>query len=528
MHPLLTYLAPPFLGAFIGYMTNYVAIRMLFRPLKPWHFLGMRIPMTPGVIPGKRHELAGNIGEMVGEHLLTGTDIRRGLSEEKFTNELQGVIDDRIAKLLQKELGPVPRLIPDRFRSYFIIGLKILRWRSMKHLAGHMNSDAFAQDLSMLIISRIDAFLAQDLDDILSPASRAHFYGTLESSITDFLASPEVEHWIQIYIDEKISGFLAEKKCLQDLLQEELTQLVLELIEQEIPRILEKVATRLAEPDMQDRIASSISMAIQNFSITLGPLAAFIMGFINQNTIERKVKSYLNDRGDEFAQWLLDPTIRNKIAQIIKNKVEEILSTPVVDLLNKVNPEKIQKAQAWISGQIAVSLKNPKTGRSFAGLIRDALETQTDRPLHDILVDVAGIEKLENGKARISDEIIAVLRAPHVRRLLDEQIGLLIEEKVINRPVGRLADFLPRAVQDTAGDYMLQFVGELLIREVPALVDSLDIKEVVTRKVDSLNLLRLEELLLSIMQEQFKYINLFGALLGFIIGLFNLIFLFSL
>jgi uncharacterized membrane protein YheB (UPF0754 family) len=45
----------------------------------------------------------------------------------------------------------------------------------------------------------------------------------------------------------------------------------------------------------------------------------------------------------------------------------------------------------------------------------------------------------------------------------------------------------------------------------------------VTDKVDSLDLLKLEDLLLSIMEEQFKYINLFGALLGFFIGLINLI-----
>jgi len=45
----------------------------------------------------------------------------------------------------------------------------------------------------------------------------------------------------------------------------------------------------------------------------------------------------------------------------------------------------------------------------------------------------------------------------------------------------------------------------------------------VTEKVDSLDLLRLERLLLSIMEEQFKYINLFGAFLGFLIGLINLV-----
>ena len=58
---------------------------------------------------------------------------------------------------------------------------------------------------------------------------------------------------------------------------------------------------------------------------------------------------------------------------------------------------------------------------------------------------------------------------------------------------------------------------------IPGLVDSLNIRRVVTEKVDSLDLLKLERLLLSIMEEQFKYINLFGALLGFLIGFINLL-----
>jgi uncharacterized membrane protein YheB (UPF0754 family) len=62
-----------------------------------------------------------------------------------------------------------------------------------------------------------------------------------------------------------------------------------------------------------------------------------------------------------------------------------------------------------------------------------------------------------------------------------------------------------------------------MVREVPGLVASLNIRKIVTKKVDSLDLLRLEKLLMSIMQEQFKYINLFGALLGFLIGLLNLL-----
>ena len=77
---LLSLAGPPCIGAFIGYLTNKIAIRMLFRPLRPWHLWGVRVPMTPGVIPAKRQQLATNIGEMVGRHLLTSRDIGAALS----------------------------------------------------------------------------------------------------------------------------------------------------------------------------------------------------------------------------------------------------------------------------------------------------------------------------------------------------------------------------------------------------------------------------------------------------------------
>ena len=51
---VLSWLAPPLLGAIIGYVTNTIAIRMLFRPLRPWYIWKWRLPLTPGIIPSKR------------------------------------------------------------------------------------------------------------------------------------------------------------------------------------------------------------------------------------------------------------------------------------------------------------------------------------------------------------------------------------------------------------------------------------------------------------------------------------------
>jgi uncharacterized membrane protein YheB (UPF0754 family) len=68
---------------------------------------------------------------------------------------------------------------------------------------------------------------------------------------------------------------------------------------------------------------------------------------------------------------------------------------------------------------------------------------------------------------------------------------------------------------------MRQFIL-LLKKELPPLVESMNVSRIVEDKVNKLDILEVEGLLMGIMREQFRYINLFGALLGFIIGLLNL------
>jgi len=93
---------------------------------------------------------------------------------------------------------------------------------------------------------------------------------------------------------------------------------------------------------------------------------------------------------------------------------------------------------------------------------------------------------------------------------------------VAHQPLGVLARLMPSGVRNGITDYIVLSANRMLLQEVPGLVKSLNISQLVTDKVDSLDLLKLEQLLLSIMEEQFKYINLFGALLGFLIGCINL------
>ncbi len=92
MTELLKLLTPPVVGAVIGYFTNYVAIKMLFRPKRAYYIFGKKIPLTPGLIPSKRDKLALAIAKVVKENLLTEDAIKKRLNEERVKRSTQELI----------------------------------------------------------------------------------------------------------------------------------------------------------------------------------------------------------------------------------------------------------------------------------------------------------------------------------------------------------------------------------------------------------------------------------------------------
>lgn len=71
-------------GAVIGGITNYLAIKMLFKPHRAIYIGKWRLPFTPGLIPKRRNDLARSLGKTVVDHLLTPKGMQARLIDESF------------------------------------------------------------------------------------------------------------------------------------------------------------------------------------------------------------------------------------------------------------------------------------------------------------------------------------------------------------------------------------------------------------------------------------------------------------
>lgn len=91
-------LIPPIVGAVIGYITNDIAIKMLFHPRKPIYIGRWQLPFTPGLIPKEKHRVARSIGNVVSNQLLNSDTLVNVLISEDMLRKMRSAMEGLIEK----------------------------------------------------------------------------------------------------------------------------------------------------------------------------------------------------------------------------------------------------------------------------------------------------------------------------------------------------------------------------------------------------------------------------------------------
>lgn len=521
----LPYLLPPLLGALIGYVTNYIAIRMLFRPLKPWRILGLRLPLTPGIIPSKRGELARKMGEMVGEHLLTAEDVGRAFDKPAIQNELRLAVTDKLGRLLDRELGPLESLVPERFRARFRELVDLLRAKLIQQIFLYLEGEDFERRLRDYLQQQCDRLLSHDLNGLLSETQYQAFALHLEGKLGDFLQSAQLAESTGSFIDARTEALFASERPLRDLLPPELVELLLSQLERELPPLVERFGGMLYDPDFRARLIDKGKGAIDSFLDSLGGLAGLLSGFMDLNKIYDKIPAFLDKAGDEIAAWLKEEETQQKLTQLLRERVDNLLDRSPASFLEKVSYEKVSGMRRFVRDQALAALQSRRTLDAAMALAAKGYDQIKDRSFDNLLRSSLPDGSVDRGCAYLVEELLGRIRSVQARKSLESILQEQGDYWLMRKELGLLSARLPNDLRRELEVAICQLVEELLKREAPRLVETLNVQRMVEEKVNGLDLLQVEGLLMGIMKEQFKYINLFGGLLGFVIGLLNLLLL---
>jgi len=315
---LWLYVSPPVLGGIIGYFTNDIAIKMLFRPYRAIYIAGRRVPFTPGLIPRNQERLAKNISDTIMGSLLTPEELqnlaRRLLQTERVQAAILWLLQLAIEQIKTDKNQKTAKIVAGILRD--LIGeslprlLKVLARRE-DFLEAQINQ-IFDQILLEFQLSEEQATRLADwlLQVVLPP-------DVLRQAIVDFLTDRTIQI-IDEGFREKTSGTYWVVANLFGL-RNTLTRLRTFCLD-------EKEATniRLQELTQDLKMRDRIRKLLQNLSLQNLP-----MGTVRQlrKTTRESVRHYLQNSGSDFLQGLTDSVDWENIAGVLLNRLS---TSPVV------------------------------------------------------------------------------------------------------------------------------------------------------------------------------------------------------
>jgi uncharacterized membrane protein YheB (UPF0754 family) len=329
-------------GAFIGGLTNSIAIRMLFRPFTTLYIGKYRVPFTPGLIPKRRKQLAVQLGETVTKHLLTAEGVQAKINDNGFRKEMTELVQVEVKRFLKSEMT----------------------------ISDLLKQDFGVDDVQNRIQTTTEAWLSSRMNRMLQESNGKEMKDVLPEKFVDAGEEklPEVVDWLL----NKGVTYLESEEGRQSLAS--------------------GIDAFLMDKGM---LVNMVSMFFGNVSIADKVQPELIKFMKHENTrdtllnlLQQEYRSFMEKRMEEALGLLKLPEFTTGLAKEITARlpIEEYLNTPVSSLASSV--------ESWIIDDLT-----PKAVSAGLDLFVDRLEMLLEKmhlaKIVEEQVEAFSLERLE-------------------------------------------------------------------------------------------------------------------------------------
>lgn len=475
----MKFVVPVLVGAIIGYVTNWIAIKMLFWPHEEKRFLGFHIPFTPGLIPKERNRIARKMGEVVGDYLLSEEVIKNWLLNNNLEEKVEKWIEFYVNNLKSEERSLKAFIF--KSNDEIVDGIK-------KELTNFICVEIKREELKKLFMELIK--------DYLLTGTMNRLYETIDEKLEAFLyelaVSNEAENLLKNYIEDILVKLTNEKRRLKDIIPEDLVYAVKRSIKKHDEFIVRILKDLLEDPSVEKKIKTSI---VNLLSQHMSRIVSF---FISPETITNivyiKLKEYVNSQ--EFNQNVI-----YVVSTLIDRILETRVSTVTEGIVSNLGKEKILE----ISREIMENLSNRKSIGNIINIISENIKKKEKEILNN-LIEI------------ISQDIERILNSPELYGKIFNFLDKLVEN-ILERPVSYVAKSLDENFVIKVAELIVDLLYKFLENKLPMLLKLFNVSKVVEEEINKYDVAFTEELILHIVQKELKVITWLGGLLGGIIGL---------
>ncbi|MEB3227299.1 MAG: DUF445 family protein [Synechocystis sp.] len=310
---LLTLALPPLAGGVIGYFTNDLAIKMLFRPYRPVVIGSTQLPFTPGLIPRNQERLAQRVSDTIMGSLLTPEELqrlaRKLLQRDRVESALTWLLKLALKQIREDREQKTARILANVLRDLFSESLpRVLKALSRREdFLSNQIDQIFDQILLEFRLSESQARQFADwlLGSVLPP-------DTLRIALIDFLSDRNIQV-IDEGFREKTSGTYWVVANLFGI-RNALTRLRAFCLEEKDTANL-RLKELLLSLEARNRLRDWLhQLSLQNLPLsTVRQL---------RRTTGEVVRTYIRDRGEPFLKEFGQSVDWDNLAVLIVNRLQ--------------------------------------------------------------------------------------------------------------------------------------------------------------------------------------------------------------
>lgn len=169
---ILSLASIPLISALIGYVTNYIAVKMLFRPHSPRRFLFLTFH---GLVPKRQKQIAESLGRMIERDLLSHKDIQAALLNSGSAEEATAFLNEQVDAFVAKFVASNPMVgmflqggILDQVKTMLAAQLNEKLPEFMGRLVGKVEEQL---DIKAIIQSKVEGFDLSKLESLIQEVS---------------------------------------------------------------------------------------------------------------------------------------------------------------------------------------------------------------------------------------------------------------------------------------------------------------------------------------------------------------------
>ncbi|MCF6463614.1 DUF445 family protein [Clostridium sp. Cult1] len=478
----MKFLMPILVGGTIGYITNWIAIKMLFRPHYEKKIFNMHVPFTPGLIPKERDRIAKSIGEAVGVYLLSPEVVVKSLSNDK-NDYIKKWVESYISRLQQEDRSLKNLIIGLGHEKYNEI-LNIMKLKITEAICLQLRKDKFKQKLIQLI------------DEYIFINSKDELYQTINKKMEVYLqrvtTSEETIVGLKNIITGKLNDLSTNEIPLSEIIPENIVFQIKDTVIQHDEDIVKALWNIINDPKIELKLKGWITDIVSN---NMNKLVAI---FMSPETISDKVFNAIKESVNK-------PEINENIVMVIITLIDKILENKVGNIAAVISTKLEEDQVLELSNTIIRYISKEENQKKVISLIGKRLKGE-EAYLRDNLLGF------------ISKELESLLDS----KLLNENIYYIIDdifERILNKSISSIVVNIDERTVINIANFCNDIFNDFARNKLPHIVKVFNISRVVEDQINSYDVAFAEELILGIAHKELKAITWLGALLGGIMGI---------